>query len=53
MLRVEGNAITVNRNTFHACLKTEFEGYLSELRDPKNSALRANFRTKMDFISRT
>jgi hypothetical protein len=52
LLRVEGNAITVNRNKFHDCLKVEFQNYMSELRDPKNSALRTNFRKKMDFISR-
>jgi hypothetical protein len=52
MLRVEGNAITVNRNKFHDCLKAEFQNYLSELRDSKNSALRTNFRKKMDFVSR-
>lgn len=52
MLRVEGNVITVNRNKFHESLKAEFQNYLSALRDPKNIALRANFRKKMDFISR-
>ncbi len=52
MLSVEGNAITVNRNRFHDCIKAEFQSYLSELRDPRNSALRMNFRKKMDFVSR-
>ena len=52
LLRVEGNAVTVNRNKFHDCLKAEFQSYLSELRDPKNSTLRENFRKKMNFISR-
>jgi len=52
LLRVDGNAITVNRNKFHDCLKAEFQSYLCELRDPKNVTLRKNFRKKMDFISR-
>jgi len=52
MLSVNRNAITVNRNRFHDCLKAEFQGYQSELRDPKNSSLRKKFRKKMDFISR-
>jgi hypothetical protein len=52
MLIVNGNAITVNRNRFHDCLKSEFQSYLAELRDPKNSSLRKKFRKKMDFISR-
>jgi hypothetical protein len=53
LLRVEGNAITVNRNKFHDCLKAEFQTYLGELRDPRNFVLRGNFRGKMNFISRT
>jgi hypothetical protein len=53
LLRVEGNAITINRNKFHDCLKAEFQAYLSELRDPRNLVLRENFCKKMDFISRT
>jgi hypothetical protein len=52
LLRVNGNAIIVNRNKFHDCLKEEFQTYLAELRDPKNSTPRSNFRKKMDFISR-
>jgi hypothetical protein len=52
LLRVEGDAITVNRNKFHDCLKAEFQSYLSELHDSKNSTLRNNFRKKMNFISR-
>jgi hypothetical protein len=52
LLRVEGNAITVNRNKFHDCVKAEFQTYLSELRDPRNLVLRENFRRKMGFISR-
>src|SRR6185312_8484524 len=30
LLRVDGNAITINRNKFHDCLKAEFQTYLSE-----------------------
>jgi hypothetical protein len=52
LLRLNGNAIIVNRNKFHDCLKAEFQSYLSELHDPKNAPLRKNFRKKMDFISR-
>ncbi len=52
LLRVDGNAITVNRNKFHHCLKEEFQAYLAELRDPKNSTPRSNFLKKMNFISR-
>ena len=52
LLQVEGGRIIVNRNKFHERLKAEFKSYLAELRDPKNSALRENFRKKMNFISR-
>jgi hypothetical protein len=52
LLRVEGNALIVNRNKFHDCLKTEFQSYLVELQDAKNATLRNNFRKKMNFISR-
>jgi hypothetical protein len=53
LLHVNGEAITVNRNKFHDCLKAEFQSYLSELRDSRNVTLRQNFKTKMDFISRS
>lgn len=52
LLRVDGNTITVNRNKFHDYLKAEFQSYLTELHDSKNSSLRNNFRKKMNFISR-
>lgn len=52
LVRVVGGRIIVNRNKFHEQLKTEFQNYLAELRDPKNVDLRKNFRKKMDFISR-
>lgn len=52
MLQDDGSRIIVNRNKFHEVLKTEFQNYLVELRNPANPDLRANFRTKMNFISR-
>lgn len=52
LIKVNGNAITVNRNLFHETLKTEFNGYLAELQDTKNLKLRDSFRKKMNFISR-
>lgn len=52
LLRLEGSAITINRNKFHECLKAELQTYLSELRDPTNLVLRENFRKKMNFVSR-
>jgi hypothetical protein len=53
LLRIEGKALTVNRDEFHARLKGEFEDYLTELRNSSNIILRQHFRTKMDFIART
>jgi hypothetical protein len=53
ILFISGNSIIVNRNKFHDCVKAEFQRYLSELRDPKDSVLRNNFRKKMDFICRS
>lgn len=52
LLQVDGGNITVNRTAFHNRLKEELERYVAELQDPKNAELRANFRRKMDFISR-
>jgi hypothetical protein len=48
-----GGKVIVNRNKFHGLLKTAFQNYLVELRDPANADLRLNFRKKMDFISRS
>jgi len=42
----------INRTKIHQCLKHEIERYSEELRDPKNSELRKNFKMKMDFIAR-
>lgn len=53
LLTVVDGKIIVNRTKFHVHLKEEFQGYLAELRDPKNVILRENFRKKMDFISRS
>ena len=53
ILQDDGARIIVNRNRFHDLLKAEFQSYLAELRDPAKADLRANFRTKMNFISRT
>jgi hypothetical protein len=52
LIRNDGVNIIVNRNEFHEQLKAEFTAYLAELHDPTNVDLRANFRKKMDFISR-
>jgi hypothetical protein len=52
LVNIDGDAIIVNRNKFHDCLKLEFDYYLAELREPKNLGLRANFRKKMDFVCR-
>jgi hypothetical protein len=52
LIRSEAGKIVVNRNALHELLKTDFQNYLAELRDPLNVDLRRNFRTKMDFISR-
>jgi hypothetical protein len=51
-LQDDGSRIIVNRNKFHESIKIEFQTYLAELRNPANVELRANFRTKMNFISR-
>jgi hypothetical protein len=42
----------INRTKFHEKLKEDFKRYCAELKDPANSELRKNFRTKMDFIAR-
>lgn len=42
----------INRTKVHEILKFEVKQYSNELRDPANSKLRKNFRTKMDFITR-
>ena len=42
----------VNRTKLHKILKENLKRYCDELKDPANSELRKNFRTKMDFIAR-
>lgn len=53
LIREVAEALVVNRNEFHARLKTEFARYLDELRDPRNRECRMRFRKKMNFIART
>ena len=48
-----GGKLIVNRNKLHERLKEEFQNYLAELRNPSNADLRINFKSKMDFISRS
>ena len=48
----DSKGLVVNRRLCHAQLMTEFEDYLSNLRDPSNLALRDNFRKKMNHICR-
>lgn len=45
-----GNEIKINRTKLHAELEKAFMQYLSQLRDPANSALREKFKSKMDAI---
>jgi|SRR5579871_44640 len=51
LLAVRGTQITVNRTAFHQAFITELEEYLAALRNGTDLELRANFRTKMDFIA--
>ncbi len=51
LLTMKGTQIIVNRTAFHQALVTELGEYLAALRDAVNQELRANFRTKMDFIA--
>jgi hypothetical protein len=41
----------VNRTAFHQAFVAELEEYLAALRKGVDEELRANFRTKMDFIA--
>jgi hypothetical protein len=43
--------ITVNRTAFHKALCRELDHYVADLRGGKDSRLRDNFKTKMDFIA--
>jgi hypothetical protein len=53
LIHDDAGKLIVNRNKLHERLKAEFQNYLAELRNPANVDLRAKFRTKMDFISRS
>ena len=53
LIRDDGGKLIVNRNKLHERLKAEFQHYLAELRNAANVDLRAKFRAKMDFISRS
>jgi hypothetical protein len=53
LIRDDGGRLIVNRNQLHERLKAEFQHYLAEQRNPANVDLRAKFRAKMDFISRS
>ncbi|HEU4689037.1 MAG TPA: hypothetical protein VFS23_11775 [Vicinamibacterales bacterium] len=53
LIRDDGGKLIVNRNKLHERLKADFQNYLAELRNPANVDLRAKFRAKMDFISRS
>lgn len=52
ILEREGDGYALNRSEFYRALKTEFEEYLEELRDPGNQERRSRFRDKMDDIVR-
>lgn len=47
ILASEGDGYALNRTLFYQALKTEFEGYIKELRDPTNSTLRSRFVKKL------
>lgn len=48
----DNKGLVINRKLFHEQLVNEFEKYLSYLRDPSNSDLRARFKKKMDHVCR-
>jgi hypothetical protein len=52
ILAQKGNRYALNRSEFYKALKTEFDLYLRELRDPANSALRSRFVKKMTDIAK-
>jgi hypothetical protein len=51
LLTMSGSQIIVNRTAFHQAFVAELEEYLAALRKGVDEELRANFRTKMDFIA--
>lgn len=50
ILEHRGKRYIVNRTEFSKALKTEFENYVRELRDPSERQLRGRFVEKMDDI---
>jgi hypothetical protein len=46
----QGDRYVLNRTAFYSALKSEFDSYLVELRNPANSDLRRRFLKKMDDI---
>jgi hypothetical protein len=42
----------INRTKIHECLKNDIEQYINDLKDQRNTELRMNFVTKMNFIAR-
>jgi len=51
LLTMRDSQIIVNRTAFHQAFVAELEEYLAALREGVDEELRANFRTKMDFIA--
>lgn len=50
ILEPRGHGYALNRTEFCRALKTEFENYIQQLRDPGRQALRKRFLKKMDDI---
>lgn len=50
LLKITDTGLIINRTKFHEALKSEFESYLTELRDTNNANLRQNFRNQMDSV---
>jgi hypothetical protein len=51
-LTEDKTGLIINRNKFHQQLVKVFEEYVTDLRNPSQGELRANFRKKMDYICR-
>jgi hypothetical protein len=51
--RASDNRFKLNRSTFYQALRSEFELYISELRNPGSEALRRRFLEKMNDIAKT
>ena len=50
ILVLEDGRYALNRSEFYDALNADFEGYIAELRDPRNSDLRSRFKKKMTDI---